>query len=348
MDNHSPKLVTGYKKCEHDGAAPVKIGGYDVWLASSTYLKQEVISDMDYLLPLNGTIPYNSYFGQRLNIIQCELVDRGGVPSNWEEFIKAFAKAIESGSKVAAWCTGSHGRTGCFGASLIAVMEPEIEDPIEEIRKRHCKEAVESLAQAKAIYALKGVPLPEKYIKELDYKPLTYSGQGSFGWDSKNKTYKIDQLDKYKYIIPEDGIMVDDEQRIIQHYEWCHCSACISWETLDDHHRTDLPNEQDCCCRECVLKNKKAALADARINPTKYHRYDCDCYRCKKEREIEKAQEAIDVTDQAEVECYGWDNGCICKSCVAFVSNRLEEAHDSHSITDGELKADSAKGGSVN
>ena len=38
---------------------------------------------------------------------------------------------------------------------------------IDEIRKRYCKEAVETEEQAKAIFELLKKPLPKKYVKEF-------------------------------------------------------------------------------------------------------------------------------------------------------------------------------------
>jgi protein-tyrosine phosphatase len=46
------------------------------------------------------------------------------------------------------FCTASHGRTGTVIAGLIAMLEPETDDPIEAVRKRHCGQAVETREQA--------------------------------------------------------------------------------------------------------------------------------------------------------------------------------------------------------
>ncbi len=49
--------------------------------------------------------------------------------------------------------------------SLIALLESaeETPDPIEAVRTRHCHHAVETLAQAEGIFALRGQELPQKY-----------------------------------------------------------------------------------------------------------------------------------------------------------------------------------------
>jgi protein-tyrosine phosphatase len=46
------------------------------------------------------------------------------------------------------FCLGSHGRTGTVIAGLIAMLEPEVDDPIEAVRKRHCGKSVETREQA--------------------------------------------------------------------------------------------------------------------------------------------------------------------------------------------------------
>ncbi len=154
-------IVSG-KGCTHPAKEPVMIGGFPVWLGAYSHIDAEEVEKMDRIYPLCGDIP-KAKFGQMLPIVKCTLTDYGGVPANWVEFIKETADLIKSGKKILAYCIGSHGRTGCFAASLIAHMEPDIEDPIEEIRARHCKHAVESHEQRKAIFEVKGVELPEKY-----------------------------------------------------------------------------------------------------------------------------------------------------------------------------------------
>jgi protein-tyrosine phosphatase len=98
------------------------------------------------------------------------LQDFGGVPDNWKEFLtEKVIPLLKEEKTILAFCIGSHGRTGCFLASLIALIENETEtpDPIEAVRKRHCQRAVETLAQAKAVFALRDQPLPKKYQQKF-------------------------------------------------------------------------------------------------------------------------------------------------------------------------------------
>ena len=123
------------------------------------------------LIPLtDGRMPFE--FGVRYEVLAGCLVDYGGVPEYWEEFLEVVIDELKKGKRILAFCVGSHGRTGCFLGSLIALLESEGEtpDPIAAVRERHCDHAVETKAQAEAIFALRERPLPEKYVKEF-YKP---------------------------------------------------------------------------------------------------------------------------------------------------------------------------------
>jgi hypothetical protein len=164
------------KGCKHTAIEPVMIGGFPVHLGAGDHIDGEKVLDVvDYVVTLNGYLPGKTFFGQCLQVIDATLVDRGGVPDGWGKFIENMAGIIRDGKKIVAFCIGSHGRTGCFGASLIAVMEPEVDDPIAAIRQRHCHHAVESKEQAEAIFALKGKQLPEVYEKEFGKKWTSFS-----------------------------------------------------------------------------------------------------------------------------------------------------------------------------
>lgn len=151
-------------KCAHDATKPVIIGGLPIWLGAERNITAAVVAKMDVILPLNGNIP-EAYFGDAFQLIICGLKDQGGVPTTWRGFLDTVIAAMTRGDRCLAYCTGGHGRTGVFGASLIALLEPDVEDPIAAIRKRHCEDAVESSQQKEAVFALRGLPVPKEYIK---------------------------------------------------------------------------------------------------------------------------------------------------------------------------------------
>jgi hypothetical protein len=134
---------------------------------------------VDVVIPLTEGLPKGIPVGQEIRLLIGHLVDYGGVPDNWGAFLRQqVIPLLETGKKVLAYCVGSHGRTGTFLASLIALLEPDINDPIAAARERHCHHAVESLAQATAIFALKGRQLPEKYAQEFYKPPVQNFGLG--------------------------------------------------------------------------------------------------------------------------------------------------------------------------
>lgn len=190
MESTTGSSFVSYKGCNHDASAAIEIGGYPIFLAASPALKAERLAAAQVLLPLNGQIPAR-FFGQGQLVFCCSLEDHGGVPANWAEFIKNIAENyMPKHYNMVAWCHGSHGRTGCFAASLVAHMMPEIDDPIAWIREKHCKHAVESKKQAEAVFAIKGQSLPALYVEEFSFKSSFTSYGSGFGSEwYPGKTY---------------------------------------------------------------------------------------------------------------------------------------------------------------
>jgi len=155
--------------CSHRGEA-VKVGPYTVYAGGMQYFQPGDSARFSLLVPLtSGRMPFD--FGGRYKILAAPLVDFGGVPKKWGSFIQVVVNELDSDETILAFCEGSHGRTGCFLGSLIALLESkkEIPDPIAAVRQRHCRHAVETLAQAEAIFAIRGDELPAHYAEE--FKP---------------------------------------------------------------------------------------------------------------------------------------------------------------------------------
>lgn len=135
---------------------------------------------MELLVPLtNEPIPWA--LGKRYNIFALPLKDYGGVPPNWRELLNEVIGELRQGRSLLAFCVGGHGRTGCFVGSLIALLESaeETPDPIKAVRERHCTHAVETRAQATAIFALRGEALPQWYVDEFDAREKLQQQQQS-------------------------------------------------------------------------------------------------------------------------------------------------------------------------
>lgn len=161
---------------------PVRVGPYTVLAGGTRYLESADLDKADVLVPLTGCPELN--FGQlyeltaeqqpsgitaftpgkSYKLLVGKLPDFGGVPDNWEAFLRQqVIPLLASGATLMGFCFASQGRTGTFLGSLIAILEPETDDPIAAVRQRHCEHAVETAAQAAAIFAIKGVPVPERY-----------------------------------------------------------------------------------------------------------------------------------------------------------------------------------------
>ncbi len=153
--------------CLHRGEA-VKVGPYTVYAGGMQYFQPGDSAGFDLLIPLTSSrMPFD--FGHRYEILAAPLVDYGGVPPEWGNFLEMVVTELKSGAIILAFCEGSHGRTGCFLGSLIALLESKEEtpDPIAAARARHCHHAVETLAQAEAIFAIRGETLPAHYVEEF-------------------------------------------------------------------------------------------------------------------------------------------------------------------------------------
>lgn len=172
----------------HRGEA-VKVGRYQIFLGGTRYFQPEDLREADMLIPLTSVpfkfgschkIDLNSPAvgqlqilpqlerGRQYSVLAAPLVDFGGVPAGWESLLRnQVIPLLQKGKTLLAFCMGSHGRTGTFLASLIALLEPKIADPIAAARRRHCERSVETTAQAEAVFALKGQTLPERYRQRL-------------------------------------------------------------------------------------------------------------------------------------------------------------------------------------
>ncbi len=153
------------KQHVHHGQKPVQIGPYIVRPGAGLDLIWEDLETVDVLVNLAGERGIPGDYLKDFESIDYELVDFGGIPADWEEFLKVqILPVLKVGKLIMPFCEGGHGRTGTFLASLIAIVEADVEDPIAAIRERYCDRAVETLEQAEAIFALTGKPVPAKYM----------------------------------------------------------------------------------------------------------------------------------------------------------------------------------------
>ena len=171
---------------KHRGEA-VRVGPYTVLAGGTRDLTEQDLEKADVLIPLLQDLP-PLVFGRRYEILAAPLQDFGGVPAEWGDFLRQqVIPLLAEGRRVLAFCMGSHGRTGTFLASLIALLEPGTADPIAAARERHCRKAVESRLQAEAIFALRGEGVPERYNREFAPRLSLLSA----GWASDGSTSRL-------------------------------------------------------------------------------------------------------------------------------------------------------------
>jgi protein-tyrosine phosphatase len=113
---------------------------------------------MDVLVTLGGFLPLCQDTPGPKIILWYPLQDFGGAPEDWRQYLETeVIPLLRTGKKLAVFCYAGHGRTGMLLASLIALLEDQMEtpDPIAALRERYCHEAVETTAQEAAVYALR-------------------------------------------------------------------------------------------------------------------------------------------------------------------------------------------------
>lgn len=148
---------------------PVIIGGYEVWAAGGIYLNAKDLRGYDLLVPLTSMIRFEP--GKRYQILALPMEDFGGATGNFASHIASIAEELRRGTRMLIFCDGGMGRTGTVLSSLVALMEPQVQDPIAAIRERYFNGAVETYAQVSAVFALKGKATPRnyQYMEELDH-----------------------------------------------------------------------------------------------------------------------------------------------------------------------------------
>ncbi len=157
-----PRSTAGRPHVPHTGEHAVKVGSYEI-MAGGTLGPLAKPAASTILVPL--TEP-RFVLGSEQHVIWYVLEDFGGIPDDWEQFLSSvIIRELQLGHRLLAFCAGGHGRTGTFLASLIALLEDEEEtpDPIAAVRERHCSHAVETTAQAEAVFALRDMELPVQY-----------------------------------------------------------------------------------------------------------------------------------------------------------------------------------------
>lgn len=174
---YKPNTYVYEPECNHTGAEPVEVGGTKcLYLTGTRHVSFKTpLHDIDYVIALQPTLLSNMT-GKWQNVLSVNMEDMGGISDLAASTIPIIADLLKQGNKLLMYCIGSHGRTGSMLAMLIAHMEPEIEDPVAEARKRHCKKSVESFSQIEGIFKFAKKPIPPIYTP-LKTKPAINNQQ---------------------------------------------------------------------------------------------------------------------------------------------------------------------------
>ncbi len=166
---------------EHRGGL-VRVGEFEVGAWGTMYALPANLDEFDVIVTLNGRlIDEKHLYDDQDELTELELPDFGGVPSDWRyKLERLVVPRLVAGDTMLAYCSASHGRTGTFLASLIALLESEEDtpDPVLAVRLRHCGHAVETIAQVEGIFALRSQEVPQKYREEFTPRPTPNNRKG--------------------------------------------------------------------------------------------------------------------------------------------------------------------------
>lgn len=148
--------------CCHNGSRPVKVGRSEIFPGGAYHMHTSDYYGFDLLVPLDNGFGAWAPRGVQHQVVPAFIEDFQPPPSGFDRFLKdAVIPDLETGDRILVFCLGGHGRTGSVLAGLIALLEPDVEDPVSEIRNRYCPEAVETREQAEWVFALRGQDLPQ-------------------------------------------------------------------------------------------------------------------------------------------------------------------------------------------
>ena len=118
---------------------------------------------VDTLVPLNRLDAAIWDSGFRGEILYYPIEDYGVLPDDvLSNLTSKILERINHGNKVGLFCMGGHGRTGYVASVVLGKLG--YEDPIQFLRSKYCRKAVESHAQVRHVAkALEKPELLEKY-----------------------------------------------------------------------------------------------------------------------------------------------------------------------------------------
>lgn len=228
-----------------------------VYLATSW---QPRILSVGIELPTRTQFPYSAVFYDWLDMHAPRSVPVMTILSTIKE-------ALAAGKHVDIGCIGAHGRTGTLLALLIADLEGlPARDCIAQVRARHCKDAIETMAQENFIYRYCGEVPPRRATKSYTVTPAS-SSRGSHKYDSRQqrkaakKARRMARKEWQKLIKDNTkagearGLTAIEYLKTLEsdEYRWLQCENCgtVDKKYIPTHKRPT--NDKDRITLHCLL-----------------------------------------------------------------------------------------------
>lgn len=105
-------------------------------------------------------------------------------PDFWYDLVDALINLAkkEGGVDILVVCQGGHGRTGTVLSILAGILMPELDNPVEFIRKEYCEEAVETQSQELYVRDVLDMdfPISEYNVKTTNYNQGALNNHGYY------------------------------------------------------------------------------------------------------------------------------------------------------------------------
>jgi len=148
-------LASGLMDRPKDG-----IPGPEPWPDAGIYLDRQWFGHLGGLASAGVEAPIDPWWP----FIVVDWTDQAALEADYyATLVDTAVEMLEAGQRVEIACQGGHGRTGTLLAGILAKVESlPAREAIDTLRKRYCKQAVESHAQVKQIYEYLGEEPPSK------------------------------------------------------------------------------------------------------------------------------------------------------------------------------------------
>lgn len=207
------------------GTKKIQVGRYTIWVSNISSYK-DCLNEVDIFFALDRS------YSVSISNVYFKLIQDG----EFDFFIaNSIYKTIIGGKKVGFGCVGGHGRTGWLLAYLICRIEGlQGSELVYEVRKRLCKEAIESFYQATSL----GMS-SKKWVKEKGYPAQKFNMNDWF------KQENTDEMEVYQTPMENKKQTWNIPESVKNSYFPCYTDWGIMYLTLQEHldytHTKNIP-----------------------------------------------------------------------------------------------------------